>query len=125
MKYRAGACVEDLEVGECTMRAAVIVDENGTRRYWHMWFFALSEVDGQPFDFCVPMNPNGGFIENGPGGKTWGLVRVGSGAWQVSPSINVLESEVVPGAHTSPSQWHQTPTITDVPDDAPWITEAP
>lgn len=122
MKYIVGS-VEDLQVGECTMRRAV--DPNGAR-YWHMWFRALRETDGQPFDFCVPMNPNGGYTENGAGGKTWGLACIGIGAWQVSPSINVLNTgDVHPGEHAAPSLWHQTPTVTGVPDDAPWIGGAP
>lgn len=123
MKYRVGD-IEDLEVGECTMHRAV----NGAVRYWHMWFRALRETDGEPFDFCVPMNPNGAFVENAPGGKTWGLTRnaVLANAWCVAPSINVLNTgEPHPGDHPSPSLWHQTPTITDVPDDAPWIAGAP
>ena len=87
---------------------------------------ANRETDGQPFDFCVPMNVNGPYLEAGAGGKTWGLARTGDGTWQVSPSINVLNTgEKHPGEHETPSLWHQTPTITGVPNDAPWIAGAP
>lgn len=125
VSYHMDCGVEDLQVGECTMHRTT--DPDGSR-YWHMWFRMLREDNGQPFDFVVPMNPNGGYTESGPGGKAWGLTRVGGLMtwWQVSPSINVLNTgEVHPGEHATPSLWHQTPTIQGVPTDAPWITEAP
>jgi len=97
---------------------------NGAR-YWHMWFRMLREDNGQPFDFCVPMNVNGPFLEAGSGGKTWGLMPVGGlTTWQVSPSINVLsDGDKHPGEHSAPSMWHQTPLIQGVPPNARWITE--
>ena len=122
LRYRGGP-IEDLQLDECTMHRAVNPD--GTR-YWHLWFRVARKDNGQPDDFCVPMNPNGSFIEAGPGGKTWGLTRSTPGAWQVSPSINVLATkEVHPGEHPSPSLWHQTPMIVGVPEDVPWIAGAP
>jgi hypothetical protein len=123
MRYRADAEIEDLAVGECTMHRGAGPDGS----YWHMWFRALRETDGQPFDFCVPMKPNGAYSESGPGGKTWGLTNLGAGRWQVSPSINVLNTgDTHAGEHpTLPSLWHQTPVITDVPDDVKWNGGAP
>ena len=77
----------------------------------------------------MPINPNGGYVASGPGGKTWGLTRASmAGTWQVSPSINVLaghEAQVHPGPHAAPSLWHQTPSIVEVPDDEAWISGAP
>lgn len=123
LRYRAGAAIEDLQVDECTMHRAAV---GGGTPFWHLWFRVLRETDGQPDDFCVPMNPNGPYLEVGPGGKTWGLTRSTPGAWQVSPSINVLaHREVHPGEHSAPSLWHQTPMIVGVPGDEPWIGGQP
>lgn len=79
MIYRNDASIEDLEIGECTMHRAIT---SGGSRYWHMWFRANRETDGQPFDFCVPMNPNGNYTESGVGGKTWGARR--GFAWRMA-----------------------------------------
>lgn len=121
--YHSDVLVEDLAIGECVMRRALTAD--GTR-FWHLWFRVNREDNGQPDDFCVPMNPNGPFIESGPGGKTWGLTQTSPGTWQVDPSINVLATrEVNPGEHPSPSLWHQTPLIIGVPITEPWIVGLP
>ena len=127
LRYRCSAYIEDLDLGECTMHRAVMPDGS---RFWHLWFRVNRDSDGQPDTFCVPMNPRGDFIENGRGGRTWGLRPTGPGlpygAWQVSPSINVIHTrEVHPGAHEEQSLWHQTPMLVDVPPTEPWITEAP
>lgn len=99
-------------------------------RWWQLWFRVLRDTDGQAEDFCVPMNPGGSYIENGPGGKTWGLtcppasmqdITPGTKNWRVAPSINVLNTgNAVAGAHPAPSLWHQTPEIVGVPDGEPW-----
>lgn len=122
LSYRSRVAIEDLQVNECTMHRALNTDG---ARFWHLWFRVLRETDGQPDDFCVPMHPNGSYIEAGPGGKTWGLVHSGPGTWQVSPSINVLSTrELHPGQHAESSLWHQTPVIIGVSDDEPWIVGA-
>lgn len=117
--YRSHALIEDLVVGECTMHRA---SGSSADRWWQLWFRVLRETDGQPADFCVPMNPGGSYQPNGPGGKTWGLMKCGSNTWQVSPSINVETSgDAFAGPRsTLPSLWHQTPQIVGVPDDEPW-----
>lgn len=122
LRYRSFVGVEDLEVGECTMHRCA----NGSGpEYWHLWCRVLREDNGQPLDFCVPVNVGGAFIESGPGGKTWGLTRAGMDRWQFSPSINVLgDHELHPGAHDAPSMWHQTPAVVGVPPSESWITEA-
>lgn len=117
LTYRSNAHVDDLALNECTMRAC----EDKDVRYWHLWFYVARESDGAPEHFCVPMNPGGSFLENGPGGKTWGLMRTAPGTWQVSPSINVLATKQIhPGPHEEASLWHQTPALIGVPDDEPW-----
>ena len=88
LTYRPSVLVEELAVGECTMHP--VSCERG--RFWHLWFRVLRDTDGQPDVFCVPMNPGGKFQPDGVGGKTWGLTSCGSGTWQVSPSINVLNT---------------------------------
>ena len=126
--YKSHALIEDLAVGECTMHRA---SGSGAACWWQLWFMVLRETDGQPMRCCVPMNPGGGYIENGPGGKTWGLTMPavtpydagpGTKTWQVSPSINVLNTgDAQVGPHpTLPSLWHQTPEIVGVPDAEPW-----
>jgi hypothetical protein len=134
--YRGNVGVEDLEVGECTIHRAG--DSSGAR-WWLLWFRVNRETDGQPDDFAVPVNPNGGWIELGSGGKTWGLTRidnpdkVGRWQWQISPSINVTGSRALhPGVHEMAglapgyeSLWHQTPIIVGVPDGEAWQVGVP
>ena len=115
--YKSHAMIGDLAVGECTMHRA-----SGSRaaRWWQLWFLALRETDGQPENFCVPMNPNGHYLENGPSGRTWGLTKIGAGLWQVSPSIDVGGDRNARTNAVGPSLWHQTPQIVGVPDAEPW-----
>lgn len=130
LKYKPHSLIEDLQVGECTMHRA---SDAGADRWWQLWFRALRDTDGQPEDFCVPMNPGGGPTENPR--RTWGLTcpdatqyvaPPGTRNWQVSPSINVLQSRAaMPGAQDGASIWHQTPTIVGVPLDEPWANGAP
>ncbi len=132
LRYKSHGRIEDLEVGECTAHRA---SNSGAGRWWMLWFRVLRETDGQPEDFAVPINPGGGYIEQGPGGRTWGLVRPqatafasgygSSSTWAVSPSINVLDDrDAVAGTHEHPSLWHQTPEIQGVPDSEPWAQGA-
>jgi hypothetical protein len=126
LHYRSFVMVEDLLVGECTIRPCA--GERGD--FWHMWFRVARKSDGAPDTFCVPVAPNGGFTDAGPGGLTWGLAWGGGedpGAWQVSPSINVLDTrEPHPGVHpTLQSLWHETPCIRAVPLGERWSKEAP
>lgn len=112
--------IDELEVGECTIRST----RNEAGASWYtLWFRVLRDSDGQPDTFSVPFNPNGLYLENGPGGKTWGLTMSWPGAWQVAPSINVLNTrDPHPGEHPSPSLWHQTPMIVGVPSGGePWM----
>jgi hypothetical protein len=130
LKYRSHALIEDLQVGECTMHRA---SDAGPARWWQLWFRVLRDTDGQPEDFCVPMNPGGGPSEGAR--RTWGLtcpdatpydVAPGTRNWQVSPSINVLghRGAVAGPAEGEVSIWHQTPTIVGVPIDEPWANGA-
>ena len=124
LRYKGRVPVEDLAIGECTVHRA---GNDSGAKWWLLWFRVEREDGGGPIDVAVAINPNGDYMENGPGGRTWGLTRVyvPAGAWQVSPSINVLADQVHPGPHASPSMWHQTPFIVDVPADAAWATEPP
>lgn len=119
LRYRSFVEVDELEVGECTIKTCIA---SGSVRFWHMWGRVLRATDAKPQTFCVPIDPNGGYVENGPGGKTWGLKRSGLNRWQIDPSINVLESEQAhPGLHpTERSIWHQKPALVGVPDLERW-----
>jgi len=122
--YRSNVSVEDLNVGECTMHRA---GNSDGARWWLLWFRVNRETDNLEETIAVPVNPNGPYIETGPGGKTWGFTGPGLlGAWYVSPSINVLNTkELRNGEHEAPSLWHQTPQILSVPDNEPWMHGAP
>ncbi|HEY2509835.1 MAG TPA: hypothetical protein VGI39_03235 [Polyangiaceae bacterium] len=131
LRYRSKAMIEDLAVGECTLHRA---SGSGAARWWQLWIYALRDTDGQPEYFCVPVNPRGGYLEKGPGGKTWGLVCPGASFypvdpgtknWVIGPSINVLgDRDAVAGAHAQASIWHHTPEIVGVPEDEPWANGA-
>ena len=123
--YRSFVDVGDLQVGECTIHHA---DDGKGARFWHMWFRVNRDSDGQPDTFLVPVIPGGAYTESGPGGRSWGLnrSRTVSTGWDISPSINVLDTgELHPGPHAAPSLWHQTPTVVEVPDGEAWMTGAP
>lgn len=123
LRYRSNICVSALQVGQCTVHRC---GNSAGARWWLLWFRETREDNGQPADFGVPINPGGAVDPNGPGGKTWALSRSGPGAWQVAPSINVLiTGEPHPGAHGAPSQWHQTPSVVDVPEGEAWIGGPP
>ena len=126
LAYRHNACVSDLAVGECTVHRAG--DASGAR-WWILWFRGNRDDDGRPDDFCVPINPHGSYLENGPGGRTWGFnaIDIDGVAWMVSPSINVLASRAVhPGEHAEVSIWHYTPEVVGVPrEGVAWVEEAP
>ena len=117
LRYRSFVEVDELAVGECTIKTCIA----GTTRFWHMWAHVLRD-SGEPLTFCVAIAPNIVGPSDGPGGKTWGLCRSGLNRWQIAPSINVLESEQVhPGLHpTERSIWHQTPALVGVPDLERW-----
>jgi hypothetical protein len=131
LRYRSYVLVEELALDECTIHPTV---GQAGACWWQLWFRVSREDKqqgegtgpGQPIDMAVPVNPGGGYVEAGPGGKTWGFTSLGSGAWQIAPSINVLASLVAhPGDHPEASLWHQTPTIVEVPDGETWIKGAP
>jgi hypothetical protein len=119
LRYRSFVEAEDLAIGECTVKTCL--SDKGVR-YWHMWARVLSTNDSSPLVFCVPIMPNVVGPCDGPGGKTWGLCRSGLNRWQITPSINVLESgKTHPGLHPDQkSQWHQTPALVEVPDLERW-----
>lgn len=126
LTYRAHALIEDLQPGECTVHRAGLATG---ARWWNLWFYVARETDGVLEDYVVPINPGGGYVENGPGGRTWGLTKTAAGIWQVSPSIDVKQDsrDSHPGT-SSPqgrSAWHQTPAIVGVPDGEPWQSGAP
>jgi len=122
LRYRGLVPVEDLAIGECTVHRA---GNDSGAKWWLLWFRVEREDGGGPIDVAVPINPNGSYVEDGPGGRTWGLTRAGVGTWQVSPSINVLADQLHPGPHESPSLWHQTPRVVGVSDGEPWIAGSP
>jgi hypothetical protein len=123
LRYRSSVDVEALAIDECTIHGA---GNDGGARWWNLWLCVNRETDGVADYFVVPVLPNGAFTESGPGGKTWGLSRAEPGAWQVSPSINVLNTGAVhPGEHAAPSLWHQTPKIVGVPEGEAWIAGQP
>lgn len=121
LQYRSFAEVDDLHVGECTMHRAT----DGTTRWWQLWMRVV-DAHGAEDTFVVPMAPRGVYGEI-DSRKTWGLASVGGGTWQVSPSINVLDTrDVHPGEHpTLGSLWHETPRIVGVPEGESWTKEAP
>lgn len=126
MVYKPGATVEGLAVNECAVHHA---SDGAGKRWWNLWLYVARETDGELETFVVPVNPGGGYVEGGPGGKTWGLTKTASGTWQVAPSINVLDDEgarqIQAGeAPTGRSLWHQTPQIVGVPDAEPWANGA-
>jgi hypothetical protein len=115
LKYKLFTDIDDLLPNECTIHRAA--DASG-KRWWLLWFNVARESDGVLQHIAVPINPGGEYNANGPGGKTWGFQRTLPGVWQVSPSVNVTESQVLhPGEHpTERTLWHQTPSVIDVPE---------
>src|SRR5580692_2059995 len=101
LRYRpGGVMIEELAVGECTIRQCSL----GEKSWWNLWFNVARDTDGVPEVFEVPILPNASFNENGPGGRSWGFADQGGGVWQISPSINVTQSEngdkfILPGPH--------------------------
>lgn len=120
LKYRPHAMIEDLAVGECTIRRTQSTDGNTV--YPALWFNVLRETDGVAEDFEVPVTPGGAATESGTGGRTWGMTLTAPGTWEVTPSINVLETrEIHPGEHpTLGSLWHQYVTIVGAPAGEWW-----
>jgi|GEM_PF-1955320 len=126
LHYRSHVLIDDLALDECTVHRAT--DKKGAT-WWNLWFHVARETDGEPEVFVVPVAPGGKYVENGPGGRTWGFTNMGHGVWEVSPSINVLNDEdarraVAGVAPTGASLWHKTPTVVDVPDGEPWADGA-
>ena len=123
LRYKAGADQDSLGLGECVVRGACKVSG---AHWWMLWFYVARDSDGATELFAVPVAPNGTYAEDGPGGRTWGLTRTSTpGAWQVSPSIDVWSDEdnrrkERGEPRQDPSEWHQTPTIVDVPDGEAW-----
>lgn len=125
LRYRGyHAAIEDLALNECTIRPC---SSPPAPDWWELWFNVARETDGVPEVFAVAVRV-GSYCEGGPQVRTWGLAKTGPGTWQVSPSINVLDTrDAHPGPHpTAGSLWHQTPAIVGVPDGEPWAKgEAP
>ena len=117
LTYRSAVEIDALGIGECTIRRAV----DGDVAYWRLWFCVARDSDAQVDVFSVPIHPGGGYEATPRWGKTWGFQRTGDGAWQVSPSINVLGSrDPHPGEHPEASLWHHTPLVIGVPDGEIW-----
>ena len=76
---------------------------------WECAFSAQREDDERRRQlFAIPVSPDG---TSGPlpGGRyCWGLIRLGSGVWDIDPSVHV------------PTQIHAHVTLYGVPDPAPW-----
>ena len=119
LTYHDNAALENLAPGECVIRWCT---GSGAARRPTLWFYVARDSDGVLEDYGVPINPGGGYLENGPGGRTWGFTKVGPNTWQVSPSINIEHDtrDAKPGPQPTASAWHQTPTIVCVPDPEPW-----
>ena len=132
LKYVPRAHADDLAPFECTIHRA---SGSNAARWWLLWFCAPRDSDGITELFAVPVNPLGVYIENGPGGRTWGLslppasvqeIAPGTHNWLITPSINVLDTrDAVAGTHHWPSLWHHTPEIIGVPDDEVWTKGQP
>ncbi len=128
LNYRPHGMIEDLAPFECTVHRA---SGSGPGKWWQLWFNALRDTDGKPELFCVPIQV-GSYVENGPGGRTWGVscpqasaadISTGTRNWMVSPSINVLnDRDAISGKHAGPSLWHHTPEIVGVPVGESWAT---
>jgi hypothetical protein len=119
LRYKVCARIGDLQLNECTIRRAGLPPA-GTF-WWQLWFHVARETDGVAQFFAVPIIVNGSYTETGPGGRSWGFVNQGSGTWQVSPSINVLDEVTRQGqVEVRGSLWHQTPSVVGVPDGEPW-----
>jgi hypothetical protein len=128
LTYRSFVSVEDLTPNECTIRRASRQD--GSAKFWNLWFYVARETDGVLEAFVVPVIPNGVYTESGPGGRSWGLNHSSPDTWQISPSINVLNDDdarrvQVGESPTGQSLWHQTPAVVGVPDGEAWITGQP
>lgn len=126
LSYRSFVAVEDLQPGECTVHRAA--DADG-RRWWLLWAYVYREDRaGALIDLAVPVNPNGPYLDQGLGGRTWSLMSAGAGRWQLAPSV---DAKVTGAKHpgfaqdTSMSLWHQTPTLVDVPEGEAWQVSAP
>ena len=126
LNYLPDGDIEGLKLYWCTIREA----RDGDKVWWMLWFHVRRETDGSDVVFGVPVNPGGPFIENGPGGKTWGLAPTSDPlAWQISPSINVIQGETAHEVHPGDqpgkqSIWHQTPNLAGVRDQ-PWMHGPP
>lgn len=113
--------VEDLEIDECTIHYA---NTSTGVPYWNFWWYSRRDIDSEPEMFCVPVLPNGQYLE-GPAGKTWALTSLGRGEWQISPSIDVYtdaDAKVVRAGQSrhERSLWHHTPKVVNVPDGEGW-----
>ena len=75
LNYKAHQKIEELSLNECTMHRASGSD---AKRWWQLSFSILRDSDGQPEILCVPVNPNGGYTDNGPGGQHLGAHASGS-----------------------------------------------
>jgi hypothetical protein len=121
LRYRSNVAVDALELGECTVRKTRLA----VATWWELWLFVPRDDCDDSEMVAVPVNVNGTFTEKGPGGRTWGLKKLGRGLWQVSPSINVVADaqacKTHPGPHPSlPSVWHHTPALVNVPEGESW-----
>jgi|ERR1700679_3183103 len=119
--YHPGVMVEDLPIGGCTVRRTRL----GDKLWWALWLYVRRADTGEPTVFEVPIHVRGPYTEDPVAGKMWGFTKsLEAGVWQVSPSINVLVGtdvvELHPGAHPSPSVWHETPRVVGVPEGEPW-----
>jgi hypothetical protein len=122
LEYVPGAEPEELAPGQCTVRSS---GEHGTsRRWWLMWLCVERSDDGKPERRHLPVNPRGYATSCSPGWGTWGLQPVEGEphAWQISPSIAMMEryKDGVTGEVRDREIWHKTPKIVSVPDDEMW-----
>lgn len=119
LRYRSLVYVEALNENDCTIHRAATPNRI---RYWILWFYVKC-TDGFHHSFAVPIIPNGIYTENGPGGRSWGLVKIVDGEWQISPSIHVGPDKAIDARLPNRgSLWHETPRIVNAkPYDEIWM----
>ena len=119
-QYRSFVEVDGLAVNECTIHRASDPSDASNARWWNLWV-RVRRNDGVEDVFVIAVAPRGQY-QDIPGRRTWGLMEIANGSWQVAPSINVLVSlRVVPGHEPQEvSLWHENVVMEGVPVAEVW-----